>query len=263
MLEVVRVQLAVVERDVRLDVVRVLDDFERIAMLGKDILRLGENLSVRSRRRAHLDDRVAVRRVRNLDVRRASHWHNRTTVGSVDEVAHLSALQRGNESLDLGAILVAVAHGHHVGVLVGRFGVGGLFGERRRSVDACADGIVAVNHAHVHIGERARHRCRFGLDDVDVVGILLDVVLRGRQSRAVLQRDEPLILKEQQGTCFIRRIRRDGDLLGSRSRRAAARQRNRHRTCDRRSSDRPDQFRCLHIVPFPFSLRLLSRIKAL
>ena len=116
-----------------------------------------------------------------------------------DEVSHLLALQSGLQRHHLRG-LVALLHRQNVGVS------GGAALDQQgvvHGVQAGVDGVVAVDHGVVHVGQQVGQLGGLSLHDLYVVRILHDVVLGGGDAHAVLQLDDAVLLQQQQGAGLV------------------------------------------------------------
>ena len=214
-LEVVGVHGAVLHDGVGHNVVVVGLNVEGDVLFGKDLLGDLEDLGVGrggcgdgdglTRERSIVDTGVvAVARI--LD-----GAHDRTVILLGDVISDLLALERGDQSLDLVAGLVAFLDGEDVGV-----SGGGAFNGQRilDRIQTGVDGVVGVDDGVVHILENVGDLRGFGLNDLDVVGILGDVVLGGGDAGAVLELDDAVGFEQQQGAGFVGGVVGDCDLNG-------------------------------------------------
>ena len=137
--------------------------------------------------------------------------HDRTVILLGDVIGDLLALERGDQSLDLVAGLVAFLDGEDVGV-----SGGGAFNDQRilDRIQTGVDGVVGVDDGVVHILEDVGDLRGFGLNDLDVVGILGDVVLGGGDAGAVLELDDAVGFEQQQGAGFVGGVVGDCNLNG-------------------------------------------------
>ena len=128
-----------------------------------------------------------------------------------DVIGDLLTLERGDQSLDLVAGLVAFLDGEDIGV-----SGGGAFNGQRilDRIQTGVDGVVGVDDGVVHILEDVGDLRGFGLNDLNVVGILGDVVLGGGDAGAVLELDDAVGFEQQQGAGFVGGVVGDCDLNG-------------------------------------------------
>ena len=128
------------------------------------------------------------------------HGDHRAGVPLSDEVGHLLALQSGLQSQGLGGGLAALLDGQDVGV-----SGGAALDEQGvvHGVQAGVDGVVAVDHGVVQIGQHIGQLGGLCLHDLHIVRILHDVVLGGGDAHAVLQLDDAVLLQQQQGAGFV------------------------------------------------------------
>ena len=127
-----------------------------------------------------------------------------------DEVRHLLTLQRGLQCHHLCG-LVALLHRQNVGV-----GGGAALDEQGviHGVQPGVDGVVAVDHGVVQIGQHIGQLGGLRLHDLHVVRILHDVVLGGGDACAVLQLDNAVLLQQQQGAGLVGGVVGNADLNG-------------------------------------------------
>ena len=98
----------------------------------------------------------------------------------------------------------------------GSGGIGSFHGQGIGHLQAAEDGVVAVDDGDVHVRQGTYQLGGFDLFDAELLGIVLDVAHGGGQARAVLERDEALVLHEQKGTTFVGGVighGHDGSLL--------------------------------------------------
>ena len=128
-----------------------------------------------------------------------------------DEVGDLLALQGGFQGQDLGGGLVALLDGQNVGV-----GGGAALDQQGviHGVQAGVDGVVAVDHGVVHVGQQVGQLGGLSLHDLHIVRILHDVVLGGGDAYAVLQLDDAVLLQQQQGAGLVGGVVGYADLDG-------------------------------------------------
>ena len=219
-LEVVRVEAAVRQGDVGLHVVGEFNDLERPTLSSEQVFRSIQNLGVRRGRSANLDGGVVAGGLRNV-VNDGEHGHDGARIGARDEVGNLLALQRSEQSFGLGRLLVAGANGNDVAVFLSCLGVGALSSECGRRVKARAQSVVAVDHRSVNIGKRAGNARGFRFDELDVIGVFFDVVGGSREARAVVEREQALVLQQQKRASLVGSVGRNGNLM-LRGRRPAA-----------------------------------------
>ena len=183
-------------------------------MLGEHVDDLREDLRMGSRRRAHADRGVVARRIRDL-IRGvlAEHRNDVALIGRLDVVGDFLGLQRVRERLDLRRIEVVLTRRDDVHVQRSGIAVDGFGRKRARRVDPSAHRIVAVDDRHVEVGQRRGQLRGLGLDDFDVVGVFGDVVGRRLEADALFERDQTLLLEQQQRACFVRRVGRHADLI--------------------------------------------------
>ena len=138
------------------------------------------------------------------------HGDNGAGVLLSDEVSHLLALQSGLQRHHLRG-LVALLHRQNVGV-----GGGAALDQQGviHGVQAGVDGVVAVDHGVVHVGQQVGQLGGLSLHDLHVVRILHDVVLGGGDAHAVLQLDDAVLLQQQQGAGLVGGVVGDADLNG-------------------------------------------------
>ena len=171
-------------------------------------------------RSANLDGGVIAGGLRNV-VNDGEHGHDGARIGARDEVGNLLALQRSEQSFGLGRLLVAGADSNDVAVFLSGLRIGALSSESGRGVEARAQSVVAVDHRGVNVGKRARNACGFGFNELDVVGVFLDVVGGSRKARAVVEREQALVLQQQKRASLVGGVGRNGNLM-LRGRRPAA-----------------------------------------
>ena len=199
MLEVVGVHSAVVHHGVGHNIVIVDLNVQRDALVGQNGLDDLEDLGMGSGGGGDGDGLAVQGVVIHGGVIAVGgvlhHGDHGTVVGLVDEIHNLLALQSGLQGQDLGLILVAFLHGQDVGVS------GGAALDQQgviHGVQTGVDGVVAVDDGVVHILQLVGQLSGLGLDDLNVVGIFLDVVLGGGDAHAVLQLNDAVLLQEQQ-----------------------------------------------------------------
>ena len=137
------------------------------------------------------------------------HGDHRAGVPLSDEVGHLLALQSGLQSQGLGGGLVALLDGQDVGVS------GGAALDQQgviHGVQAGVDGVVAVDHGVVHVGQQVGQLGGLSLHDLYIVRVLHDVVLGGGDACAVLQLDDAVLLQQQQGAGLVGGVVGNADL---------------------------------------------------
>lgn len=91
----------------------------------------------------------------------------------------------------------------------------------RSTGQARAQGVVAVDHRSVNIGKRAGNARGFRFDELDVIGVFFDVVGGSREARAVVEREQALVLQQQKRASLVGSVGRNGNLM-LRGRRPAA-----------------------------------------
>ena len=214
-LEVIGVHGAVLHDGVGHNVVVVGLNVEGDVLFGKDLLGDLEDLGVGRGGGGDGDGFAGERGVVDTGVvavaRILDGAHDRTVILLGDVIGDLLALERGDQSLDLVAGLVAFLDGEDVGV-----SGGGAFNGQRilDRIQTSVDGVVGVDDGVVHILEDVGDLRSFGLNDLDVVGILGDVVLGGGDAGAVLELDDAVGFEQQQGAGFVGGVVGDCDLNG-------------------------------------------------
>ena len=119
--------------------------------------------------------------------------HNRAVVGVVDVILDGVAGQGGEQGLDGGIVLVAFLHNQQVGVGLGSFRRSILGGQGvLADGEASLHSVVAVDDSEVNVGDSAGQLGSLNLLNLDVVGVLLDVVDGGSQAGAVADGDDAL-----------------------------------------------------------------------
>ena len=162
--------------------------------------------------RPRVDASIDPYRMADVSNLRLEDRHNGTVVGVVDEVLDGVAGQGSVQGLDGGVVLVAFLHDQNVGV-----GLGSL---RRSILDGQgvgADGeaglhcVVAVDDGEVNVLHGAGQLSSLDLLDLDVVGVLLDVVDGSGQAGAVTDGDDALGGQQLQSAGLVGGIVGHGD----------------------------------------------------
>ena len=216
MLEVVGMRRAIFDNIVGNHIVRIGLDVEGDVLLGKDGLGDLEDLSVRGRGSGDGDGLTGESVVVNACIvtvgRVIDSADDSAVILFVDVVNDLLALERRDERLDLIGVLVALLHGEDVGV-----SGGGAFDHEGviHGVEARVDGIVGVDDGVVNVLQDVGDLRSLGLNDLNVVRILNDVILGGGDAGAVGELDDAVLLEQEQGAGFVGGVVGDGDLDGS------------------------------------------------
>ena len=127
--------------------------------------------------------------------------------------ARTSSLSRAStRAWDGLAVLVALLDGHDVGVGLGGSAVVGLHGQGVGDLQTGVNGIVAVDNGHVHVLQGGGQQPGLQLLDLEVLGVVHDILDRGLQAGILGQGDETLLLEEQQGAAAVGGVVGDGDL---------------------------------------------------
>ena len=214
-LEVVGVDAAVLNEGVGGDVVVDDLDLQCDTLLSQNVLDDLEDLGVGRGGRGDADGLAVQRAVVDGGVIAVGGvLHDRddgTVILLIDVVDDLLALESGLQGEDLGGVLVALLDNQHVDI----GGSGALDGQRiLHGVQAGVDGIVAVDNGVVKVLEHVGQLRSLGLNDLDVVGILGDVVLGGGDADAVLELDDAVLLQQQQSTGLVGGVVGHADLNG-------------------------------------------------
>ena len=203
-LEVVGVHGAVIDDGVGHNVVIVDLNVQGDVLGGQDLLSDLQDLGVGRGGSGHGDGLALQRVIVHGGVIAVGgvlhHGDHRAGVPLSDEVGHLLALQSGLQSQGLGGGLAALLDGQDVGVS------GGAALDQQgviHGVQAGVDGVVAVDHGVVQIGQHIGQLGGLCLHDLHIVRILHDVVLGGGDAHAVLQLDDAVLLQQQQGAGFV------------------------------------------------------------
>ncbi len=140
--------------------------------------------------------------------RRSERRHDRALVLVLDELLHLGRVQRLHQLGDRRVVGAVGAGGDQVGV--GRIAA---FDEQRvlGRVQLGLDRVVGVDQGQVHVLQRARQQGGFQFTELELLRILDDVDRRGRDVLRVLERDEALLLQQDQCAARVRRVVGDGD----------------------------------------------------
>ena len=117
-----------------------------------------------------------------------------------DEVCYLLAFESCLECLDCVGVFVAFLDCEDVAVCRG-----GAFLEQGvlNGVEACVYCIVAVDDCVVNVGKKLGDRCGLGLNDLNIVRVLCDVVLGCGDACAVLELDDAGLLEQEQCAGFV------------------------------------------------------------
>ena len=117
-------------------------------------------------------------------------------------------MQDFHESLDLGAVLIALAYGDNVDVRARA-----VLDEERilRRVELDLHGEVGVDDGGIDIIERARNLCGFDFLELEVLRVLRDILQRCLLLDAVLELQQAGFLEKEQGAAAVRRVIRDGN----------------------------------------------------
>ena len=138
--------------------------------------------------------------------------HNRTVIGAVDVILDLIAGQGSVQRLNGGVVLAAFLHNQYVGV-----GLGSLGGSILGSKSVLADGeaglhcVVAVDDGEVNILHGAGQLGSLDLLDLQVVGVVGDVVDRSGQTGAVADGDQALGGQQLQSAGLVGGVVGHGD----------------------------------------------------
>ena len=204
MLEVVCVELAAVNNVVGLNVVGVLLDFESDILLCEDILDNAEDFSVRCGR-CRYGDFLALQR---LIVNRAvvsvcgfiDNADNRAVVLLIDKIYNILAFEGSLEREDFRLFFIALLDGENVAVS----GSGTLDSERiLDGIELSLNRVVGVNNCVVNVLSYVGNLSCLNLFELNIVGVILDVLGGCCDSRVVLELDVAELLKQQKRSRFI------------------------------------------------------------
>ena len=138
--------------------------------------------------------------------------HDRAVIGAVDVLLDLVAGQGGVQSLNGGVVLVALLHDKHIGVGLGSLR-GCILGGKGvlTNGEASLHRVVAVDNGEINVLHGAGQLCSLNLLNLQVMGVLGDVVDRGGQTGVVTDSDQALGGQQLQSAGLVGGVVGHGD----------------------------------------------------
>ena len=203
-LEVVCENIAAVNNLIGLYIVGKLNDFEGDVFLGKDVLRYLEDFCVRSGRSRNGNCLSFKSLVVNGGVKAVAgvfdNTYNSAFIFACDEVCDLLAFKGGEKCFCFVGIFIALFYAENVAVCGGR-----AFHCKRLAygVNTRVNGVVGVDYRIVNVLKNVRKLSRFGLFELDVVGVLNNISYGCGDACILFEGDKSLFLKKEQCAGFV------------------------------------------------------------
>ena len=126
--------------------------------------------------------------------------YNSAFIFACDEVCDLLAFKCGEESFCFVGVLIALFYAENVAVCRRR-----TFDSKCLSdgVDTCCNGVVGVDYRIVNVLKNIRKLSRFGLFELDIIGVLNNISYGCGNTCIIFKGDKTLFLKKEQCAGFV------------------------------------------------------------